>query len=275
MARTAEKPLTPRQQAAVDHMRAHDGKVSSGEGFTATTMHVLEQRGLCTLKTWMGIASLHGGKLYDSWAATLTDDGWGDHPRPQAEQFTSGDTITHAMLGGEWDVIETNVKIGFPSPSGTTYYDDGIKARNRATGREFTARPQAWTSTIPDTAHEEHDSMTDSPTPAELARQLADLAVALERAVRESGPGWETPEDVAAVIDSASTAFGYLPAVLTHSMRLTNKLRRKTGPLADADPHQLKLVDVYATETAAALDTASRTWSALNGHLLEVAPYED
>ncbi|MGW9069258.1 hypothetical protein ACWGQT_07410 [Streptomyces yangpuensis] len=127
----------------------------------------------------------------------------------------------------------------------------------------------------PDTAHEEPDSMTDSPTPAELARQLADLSVTLERAVRESGPGWETPEDIAAVLDHAATALSYIPAVLTHSMRGINKARRKNGPLADADPHQLKLVDVYATEAAAALENATRTWRGLNGHLLEVAPYED
>jgi hypothetical protein len=158
--------LTEQQQAALDHMRANGGKAESGQGFTVTTLRVLERQGLCTLESWMGIESLHGGKLSESWVATLTDAGWGAHPRPQEPTYKPGDTVTHVKLGGTWTVEAVGVTVGFSSPSGVSHDETGVTARNNATGQAFTALPRVWAPAAQEVPQEPVSSPQDPKEPA-------------------------------------------------------------------------------------------------------------
>ncbi|MGW1436797.1 hypothetical protein ACWD7M_16300 [Streptomyces griseus] len=107
---TRTPKISPAGQRALTAMRArHGGALGSGEGFAITTMRPLERAGLVTLSTWRAAdRTLSAATRHVEFTATLTDAGWGEHPRPAAPERTAptpeselrpGDTVVNVHSG--------------------------------------------------------------------------------------------------------------------------------------------------------------------------------
>ncbi|MFE6000234.1 hypothetical protein ACFQ6C_25795 [Streptomyces sp. NPDC056454] len=107
---TRTPKISPAGQRALTAMRArHDGALGSGEGFAITTMRPLERAGLITLSTWRAAdRTLSTATRSVQFTATLTDDGWAEHPRPAAperpvptpeSELLPGDVVANVHTG--------------------------------------------------------------------------------------------------------------------------------------------------------------------------------
>lgn len=180
--------LTATQQRALDHMRTHDGALSSGEGFTITTMRILERAGLITLTERRAADRILGSTRTRVFEAHLTDTGWGEHerpapPAPRPMETFGADDVVQTLTGSHATVIRTGVEV---TDKDGNHRTDGITVHGFF--GYMTLTPEVLTL-LERAADEQQTAEEAGPIPAEAAADpefMAELRDIAQEAFDES-----------------------------------------------------------------------------------------